>query len=278
LDWAKDTGMSQHKLVTIWAPSDGAHAHVTLGWAGVHGSIAGMSSQALTAHEANLEENEITFQGFPWTLRLRYIMENAASMKEALALWRATNNTCGFNFMVASGGDAAKGLKNPATCMETMFNYTAYFDADSPVENDAYYTQKDGKRTKIGFPMPEAVWRTNNGFDPTIRKHFEWSQSPTSWSEDRYLFIERAFKRYESIGQRVSDAEAINVTAIAGDKGHARQDVYKCSGTNAGTNVLSVTFVPKAQYLYVSWENGTKEAWRPAGCNVYIRLDLAKLW
>lgn len=33
----------------------------------------------LAVHEANLEENEITFGGFPWLLRLRYIMESTYS-------------------------------------------------------------------------------------------------------------------------------------------------------------------------------------------------------
>ena len=36
----------------------------------------------LTVHEANLEENEITFDGFPWTLRLRYIMEYASDLQQ----------------------------------------------------------------------------------------------------------------------------------------------------------------------------------------------------
>ena len=25
---------------------------------------------------------------------------------------------------------------------------------------------------QIGFPMKEALWRTNHGYDPTIRQHF----------------------------------------------------------------------------------------------------------
>ena len=36
-----------------------------------------MSAEGITVHEANLEEDEETFLGFPWLLRLRYIMENA---------------------------------------------------------------------------------------------------------------------------------------------------------------------------------------------------------
>ena len=42
-----------------------------------------MYCSGLTVHEANLEENEITFSGFPWTIRLRYIMEYASDLQEA---------------------------------------------------------------------------------------------------------------------------------------------------------------------------------------------------
>ena len=46
-------------------------------YGGLYGALLGMSAEGLTTHEANLEETEITFSGFPWLLRLRYIMENA---------------------------------------------------------------------------------------------------------------------------------------------------------------------------------------------------------
>ena len=52
-------------------------------------------------------------------------------------LWESTNNTVGFNHMVASGPDAvqyASGTsKGPvALAMETMYLYTAYFADDDP--------------------------------------------------------------------------------------------------------------------------------------------------
>ena len=58
--------------------------------------------------------------------------------QEAIALWEATNNTVGFNHMVASAPDAASYLASKsvgpgvAVAMETMYDYTAYFtDNDS---------------------------------------------------------------------------------------------------------------------------------------------------
>jgi len=44
-------------------------------------------------------------------------------------LWEATNNTVGFNHMVASGPDAENYTEGEtvALAMETMYGYTAYF-------------------------------------------------------------------------------------------------------------------------------------------------------
>jgi hypothetical protein len=94
LDWESDTGINKYKLVTVFHPPD-AIAHATIGFAGVYGALTGMSAKGLTVHEANLEENEITFAGFPWLLRLRYVMEMASNASEAKALWEHTNNTVG---------------------------------------------------------------------------------------------------------------------------------------------------------------------------------------
>lgn len=65
LDWIKDSGISAYKVVSIYRPKDG-FAHATFGWAGIWGAITGLSSQGVTVHEANLESDDITFQGFPW--------------------------------------------------------------------------------------------------------------------------------------------------------------------------------------------------------------------
>lgn len=51
---------------------------------------------------------------------------------------------------------------------------------------------------RIGFPLPEAVWRTNHGYDPVIRKNYEWSQSPKADSIVRYMLIHDALKDYHA--------------------------------------------------------------------------------
>jgi predicted choloylglycine hydrolase len=90
-----------------------------------------MSAAGISVHEANLESNRDSFRGFPWLLRLRYIMENASNIEESKKLWGSTRNTVGFNHMVASASD------NSALVMETDAKHTAYFEANSDIEKDS---------------------------------------------------------------------------------------------------------------------------------------------
>lgn len=50
----------------------------------------------------------------------------------------------------------------------------------------------------IGAPLPEAVWRTNHGYDPVIRNNYEWSQSPKADSIVRYMLIHDALENYHA--------------------------------------------------------------------------------
>jgi len=131
LDWNKDTGVNQYKIIMVTVPDDGTFPSVQLGFVTLYGPIAGMSAAGITVHEANLEEEAISFEGFPWVLRLRFIMEYARDLSTARKLWAETNNTVGFNHMIASAPDSAlyrQGqTKTVAMAMETMYQYTAYF-------------------------------------------------------------------------------------------------------------------------------------------------------
>jgi len=272
LDWNKDTGISHNKLVTVWHP-EGKIAHASLGFAGLYGALAGMSAEGLTVHEANLEESRETFRGFPWVLRLRYVMENAKDLAEGKMVWEETNNTVGFNHMIGSAKEPV------AMVIETMANYNAYFLPMDPREmNATFQLNATTPPVQIGYPMTEAVYRTNSPYDPKTREYFLWSQNPGTSNESsfhRYYDMYSCFSSYAERGIKVGYVEAINVTAIIGQKG---QDVYHCQDAPEGSNVLSVTFNPINNLLWVAWENGTDTLWRAATCNTYIGLDFTTWW
>jgi predicted choloylglycine hydrolase len=152
LDWNANTGINKFKLVTVYNFNHSAHSHATIGYAGLAGALTGLSTKGVSVHEANLEEEEITFRGFPWLLRLRYIMENAATVAEAVALWNATNNTAGFNHGIGAPADGF-------VVLETRAHYSAVFKDDDPREmgnaSSSFF---------VGHPMKDALWRTNHGY------------------------------------------------------------------------------------------------------------------
>lgn len=264
LDWESRTGVDEHKLVTVYHPPEGGHPHATVGFAAIQGALTGMSAAGLTVHEANLEEAQETFRGFPWLLRLRWLMEHADDLASAKAIWEATNNTVGFNHGVGSAKDGEFMV------METEAWYTAYFRANDPREASAT-DPKSGK--KIGAPMPHALWRTNHGYDPKTQADFLWSQSPTSNTVYRYMLIHQTLMDYEAAGVAMTPASMVNTTAIVGQKGG--QDWTSCDGDyDKGTNVLSVAFDPANLELYAAWESGPKDDWAPAACSDYIHLDM----
>lgn len=84
-------------------------------------------------------------------------MQTSKNLQEAVQVFQKTNNTVGFNFGVGSATD------NEFMAFETMAGYTAYFKANDPREQNAYYIYpKTGVRVKIGAPIEQALWRTNN--------------------------------------------------------------------------------------------------------------------
>lgn len=261
LDWFKDTGISTYKLVTIYHPFNG-YAHATFGWAGIWGSITGISSRGITVHEANLESDDVTFEGFPWVIRLRYIMANAKTIAEATQLWLATNNTEGYNHGIGSAND------QKFICLETMKGNTAIFSANDPREQTLIVNGQN-----IGSPRDEAVYRTNHGYDAYTIAHYNEGESSYENSISRYLAFPQIFDSYQTAGTSIGYKEAINVTAIIAQKGN---DFYECvTPFEHGTNILSVAYDPTNLLAYAAWESGSNSTWVPAACSTYVTMDLS---
>ena len=262
LDWLKGTGISDYKLITINHPADG-HAHASFGFAGLWGSITGLSDHGLSVHEANLESNDISFSGFPWLLRLRHIMAYSEDLQTAMALWKESNNTVGFNHGVGSAAD------NKMILMETMAHNTAYFSDMDPRESSS----------PIGKPRSNAVYRTNHGYDPYTIAHYMWNNTAAlDDSISRYNLFPVVIDAYENSQTKVSALQAINITAVVGEKGQEKQ--FDCTGPFPnGWNILSATFHPKDLTAYVAWETGSgDDEWVPAACNDYIAVDLKQFF
>ena len=196
-------------------------------------------------------------------------MAKAKTLSEAIDIFKSTNSTIGFNHAVGSAVD--KKLQ----VIETMKGVQAVFSDDDPRERVGY--EVEGYRN-IGDPRHEAVYRTNHGYDPYTIQHFMWNKTEKySYSIDRYRLFPLIFDDYSSRNITISAKEAVNITAILGDKG--RENMFDCRGSGTGGNILSTTFDPSNLIMYVSWENsGVDGTWTSAACNSYLQLNMKSLF
>jgi hypothetical protein len=266
LDWLANTGIAKNKLLTVIHPPEaGRHAHVAIAFAGLWGALTGLSSEGISVHESGDDNKMETMEGFHWTLRLRYIMERSVTIEDAVALWRATNNTFGINHGIGSASSSKY------VALETKATYTAYF-----YDNDPREAARNVNGTQYGFPLPEAVWRTNHGYDPTfLATAIEPIPGPDTFA--RYMLLHDTFVYYASLGNMTIGAlQAVNLTAIVGDKGDppTYQRFLTCPAGTGGSNVISATFHPAQRVAFVAFEDGLDAKHKVAGCNAYATFDL----
>ncbi|EDQ87662.1 uncharacterized protein MONBRDRAFT_33219 [Monosiga brevicollis MX1] len=265
LDWLAQSGLAKNKLITIYHYPDQI-PYATVAFAGFPGAITGMSAAGVTVHEAGNDSKDVTLNGFVWPLRLRAVMGTVKTQEDALDFWRNTNNTMGINHGIGTASDAK------FVALETKAGYTAYF-----VDNDAREANFSIDGKQYGFPLKDAVWRTNHGYDGVIVEHAVEGRKPSSDSQTRYVLLHDAFVDYEARGVLIDDLQAVNLTAIVGDKGPSkRADFLTCDHAQEGSNIVSATFLPYPNnVMYVAYESGSGDQHRPACCNGYLRFNMS---
>lgn len=280
LDYQSNTGINRHKLVVVYH-IDNVQPYASIGFTFGLGALAGLSRHT-TVSEMNLDSSNVIFEGVPFPLRLRMVLEQATDLQSALAVWNATNNTNSFNFLIASSVD------NAAVALETMQGYTGVFGANSPVEAAAFYdcgkppnvdptchkwTTQTGK-VRIGFPLPEVVWRSNHGFNPSIMSFQEPLFNNTIF---RYNLMHDIFQQLQAEGLKIDDQTAVNIVASLGIKG---PNYLTCDQKFDGDNVMSIAYMPRGPggntRAYIAWEAKSGAQWTPAACASYVALDLEK--
>lgn len=290
LDWNKDTGINKYKLVSFFHIQEKNStsfipAYATTGFASGLGALAGMSSSGISVSEMNLDNSRVTFDGVPFPLRLRAVLEGATDLGSALDVWRATNNTNSFNFLIGSAPDALSG-RDGAYALETIRGYTSVYGANSARERDSlYYCGEQGSKKQckwtnqtglftLGRPMAEAVWRTNHAMDPDIMITQERLFNDTVF---RYNLLADLFT--ELNGTAIDDKLAAGIAATLGIKG---PDFFSCDQDfRDGSVIMSVLYAPGPRpqfpsgYLYIAWEGGQGATWTPASCMPYVLIDFA---
>jgi hypothetical protein len=88
------------------------------------------------------------------------------------------------------------------------------------------------------------------------------------------MLMHNAFVNYEQAGIAIQETQALNVTAILGQKG---PDYFTCPNNDDGENIMSIVFRPKLLRAFVAYETGTGAEWRTASCSPYVKFEF-KQW
>jgi len=203
--------------------------------------------------------------GFGWALRVRYIMENADDIASVQKFWDATNNTMGLNHGFGSAKD------NQFLALETKQGYTAYFLANDPREQNF-----NVNGTQYGYPLVDALWRTNHGVDPEFLTT-ALDTTPGTDTQTRYMLIHDTISGYSQAQQLITPYEAVNISAVVGAKGGSHTDDFtSCVGKSSGSNIISAAWQPASHIGYLAFENGHADNHVTACCNYYVKLDFTQ--
>jgi len=100
---------------------------------------------------------------------------------------------------------------------------------------------------------------------------------PGTDTQTRYVLLHDSFVNYQSQNSPIDELQAVNITALVGDKGGKTPDTFTtCEKASSGSNIISVTYNPSASIMYVAFENGKDATHLPACCNYYVKFDMTK--
>ena len=112
LDYMRDIDLQDYAAVVIFMPDRG-YRWMSLGYAGFLGSVTAMNEKGLAIGEMG-GGGQGHWDGTPMSLLVRRIMEEAASVDEAIAIFRAARRTCEYYYVLSDKSRAMAALRSTA--------------------------------------------------------------------------------------------------------------------------------------------------------------------
>lgn len=156
LDWDENTGIANFKVLTVWMPT-GEIPHVTVGYIGFIGALAGISEAGLTVSEVGSSSVLARLKGEPWTLKFREILGKAYNLDDALKyITNQVNDgfnrppTIGYNWLITYGDPFFGGQNAEAMNVENNGVFVGVYrrKPDCGVDAKLYEFNKDGHLVK----------------------------------------------------------------------------------------------------------------------------------
>ncbi len=168
LDWDKDIGLQDYRLLTVFVPDNGA-PHVTIGYVGFLGALAGISVKGIALGDVGATSVHERLDAEPGTLKSREILEYAANINDAFGYFenkvadgRNRPTTIGANVMMAYGDPSGGGAAAEGVASETTGIFSSAFRyGPAPECSEAAYL------VELGQDGSQAhLW--NNKDDPKV--------------------------------------------------------------------------------------------------------------
>lgn len=119
LDYLRGVGLEPNATVIVNQPDQG-HAWVNIGYAGFVGSVTAMNEKHLSIGEMG-GRGEGNWDGKPMAQLVREVMEQAATLDEAIAIMRRGPRTCEYYYVIADGNTRqAVGIAATPTTFEVI--------------------------------------------------------------------------------------------------------------------------------------------------------------
>ena len=197
LDWTITRGAQEDAVTLVWRP-EGSIPFMMVTYAGAIGGVSGMNAEQITFGEMTATSPEETFDGIPLQIKMRMVVEKAATLDEAVDIIEKGPRTLGWNYVIGDG-------KIPdARALEVDMNTVDVFAPDDPRE-----TPEMGHR-----PMPDMVRRTNHPCGPIQQRKVAMAMGPQigldvdDWEAAKplaraFLHQQNTFHRYIWLGEQI---------------------------------------------------------------------------
>jgi len=105
LDYTTDAGLQDYAVIAVYFPDDGI-AHATVAFAGFVGSIAGLNARGIALTEKGASPDAdypFDLHGVPFMVMFRNILQDAASLEDALKIVREAKRIKKYYYVIGDG-------------------------------------------------------------------------------------------------------------------------------------------------------------------------------
>ena len=152
LDWNRDMALHRYAAVKL-IEMPGREIYANIGYAGFTGVLTGLNEKGISIGEIGAASVDETMKGVPMPFLIKRMVQNSASLEDALEILKSSNRTRGYHYVIADA------TQKKALVAETTWHHLAVFHDEDPAEKAVLYS----------FTLENAVFRGDPALDPEIR-------------------------------------------------------------------------------------------------------------